>query len=374
MRTDMTASSGGRWMVYGAYGYTGELIAREAVRRGLKPVLAGRDGDRLEPLAAELGLSGRAFPLSDPGSLRAALADVELVLHCAGPFLDTSRPMVAACLAARRHYLDITGEIGVFESVLARDAKAREAGVVLLPGVGFDVVPTDCVAARLAAALPEATDLELAFVGEGGGVSRGTAKTMVRGLPYGGAERRDGKIVRVPAAADAEELDFPLPEGGTLRRWVVQIPWGDVSTAFHTTGIPNVRTYTGMAPKAIRRLRRARVLLPLAGLAPVQRLLAARIDRRYAEQAGPGEDARRAGRIHVLGTATAPDGRTATAAVTTPEGYAFTAAASVECVTRVLDGRASPGAWTPAGAFGPDLVDAIEGVWSGEVKVALGPG
>jgi len=365
----MAESESGRWMVYGAYGYTGELIAREAVRRGMAPVLAGRDDGKLAPLADELGLDRRAFPLSDPGSVRAALADVELVLHCAGPFLDTFRPMVAACLAARTHYLDITGEIGVFESVLARDGKAKEAGIVLLPGVGFDVVPTDCIAARLARALPDATELELAFVGEGGGVSRGTAKTMARGLPYGGAERRDGKVVRVPAAADAKELEFPLPEGGTLRRWVVQIPWGDVSTAYHTTGIPNVRTYTGMAPKAIRRLRRARFLLPLAGLAPIQRLLAARLDRKYADDAGPGEAARRTGRIHVLGRATAPDGKTATAAVTTPEGYGFTAAASVECVRRVLAGEVSPGAWTPAGAFGPELVDAIDGVHSGNVEV-----
>jgi len=363
----MSAARGGRWMVYGAYGYTGELIAREAVRRGMEPVLAGRDGGKLEPLAAELGLAHRAFPLADPGSVRAALADVELVLHCAGPFLDTFRPMVHACLATRTHYLDITGEIGVFESVLARDGKAKEAGIVLLPGVGFDVVPTDCVAARLAHALPTATELELAFVGEGGGVSRGSAMTMARGLPYGGAERRDGKVVRMPAAADAKELDFPLPEGGALRRWVVQIPWGDVSTAYHTTGIPNVRTYTGMHPKAIRRLRRARFLLPLAGLAPVQRLVEARIDRKYAARGGPSAEARRAGRTHVLGRATAPDGRTAAAAVTTPEGYSFTAAMSVECVRRVLAGELSPGAWTPAGAFGPELVDTVDGVWSGEV-------
>lgn len=361
--------SGDRWLLYGAYGYTGELAAREAVRRGMAPILAGRDGDRVARLAAELDLPWRAFPLTDPGSLRAGLADVALVLHCAGPFQATSRPMVTACLEARTHYLDVTGEIGVFESVLARDAKAKEAGIVLLPGVGFDVVPTDCVAARLARALPEATDLELAFVNEGGGVSRGTAKTMVMSLPYAGAERRDGKIVPRPAAADAKEIDFPLPDGGSLRRSVVQIPWGDVSTAFHTTGIPNIRTYTGMPPAAIRRLRRGRVLLPVAGLPPVKRLLAAWVDRRFAERPGPDADARRAGRVHVLGRATASDGRVATAAVSTPEGYAFTAAASVECARRVVAGEASPGAWTPAGAFGPDLVDAIDGVWSGEVEV-----
>ena len=164
-------------LIYGANGYTGELVAEEAVRRGLRPLLAGRNAEEIEALAARLELDSRIFGLDDPAALARGLEGVAAVLHCAGPFIWTSKPMIAACLAAQAHYLDITGEIGVFESVQRRADQARDAGVALIPGVGFDVVPTDCLAARLAAALPNATHLTLAFTSEGGSTSPGTMKT-----------------------------------------------------------------------------------------------------------------------------------------------------------------------------------------------------
>ncbi|HEX8155329.1 MAG TPA: saccharopine dehydrogenase NADP-binding domain-containing protein, partial [Thermoanaerobaculia bacterium] len=178
-----------QWMIYGANGYTGELIAREAVRRGERPILAGRSGDKIVPLAKELGLDARIFDLD-----RIDLHDVDLVLHCAGPFTRTAKPMVRACLEARAHYLDITGELNVFEAVLARDADAKARGITLLPGVGFDVVPTDCLAAKLKERMPDATELWLAFYSRGGSISRGTMKTMIEHSGKGGAIRKDGAI------------------------------------------------------------------------------------------------------------------------------------------------------------------------------------
>lgn len=151
------------WMVYGASGHTGKLVAELAAARGERPVLAGRSAERIAPIAAQLGLDIRAFALDDPHEIRAALGGIDTVAHCAGPFSATSRPMVDACLATGTNYVDITGEIEVFEAIYARDAEAAATGVVLLPGAGFDVVPTDCVAACLAERLPDATHLDLAF-------------------------------------------------------------------------------------------------------------------------------------------------------------------------------------------------------------------
>src|SRR3954449_4542055 len=226
------------WMIYGANGYTGELIAREAVRRGQKPILGGRNAEKLATLANELGLESRAFPLDAP-----QLDGIEAVLHCAGPFVHTSAAMVRACIAAGAHYLDITGEIPVFESIMAMTDDAARAGVTLIPGVGFDVVPTDCLAAMLAARRPGATELELAFYSPGAEISRGTLKTMIESIGDGGAIRENGKIVRVPPAFDAKEIPFSIAP-----RMAMTIPWGDVSTAFHTTGIPNIRVYTAASP------------------------------------------------------------------------------------------------------------------------------
>lgn len=349
-----------RWMIYGANGYTGRLVAEEARRRGLEPVLAGRSAGPVEELAAELELPHRAFPLSDPLSVRANLADVAAVLHCAGPFVKTSRPLVEACLDTATHYLDITGEIQVFEGVLGRDDDARQAGVSLLPGVGFDVVPTDCLAARLAGALPGAERLELAFTAEGGSWSAGTLKTMIEGLPHLGAVRRDGRIVPVPAAWRERDVEF-----GCGRRRVVTIPWGDVSTAFHSTGIPNVRVYTAMPPRDIRRLRRLRWLLPLAGIGPVKRLLQGMVERRVS---GPDAEARETARTYLWGRAEDAAGAAVTATLETPEGYTFTAASAVECTARLLAGGIAPGAHTPSRAFGADLATQIPGVTGGEIE------
>ncbi|HUO85074.1 MAG TPA: saccharopine dehydrogenase NADP-binding domain-containing protein [Thermoanaerobaculia bacterium] len=337
-----------RWMIYGAYGYTGELIAREAQRKGLSPVLAGRDQTRLAEMEKLTGLDTRAFSLEQ--DFDAHLRDVDAVLHCAGPFVRTSRPMVDACLRTGTSYLDITGEIGVFESILRRDGEARAAGISLLPGVGFDVVPTDFLAARLSAQLPDATHLDLAFSSRGGGISRGTLKTMIEGLGHGGAIRRDGKIVPVPVAWDVREI--PYDSGPRLS---MTIPWGDVSTAYHTTGIPNIRVYTATPPRTVRRLRWVRRLLPLASLAPIRWFLQRIAERR----SGPDASQRAHSHVDLWAEAWNERGERRSLTARVPDGYSFTAVSAVLATERLLAGSVAPGANTPARAFGSGFMDEI---------------
>src|SRR5262249_9109202 len=116
------------WMLYGANGYTGRITAELAVKRGERPILAGRREEAVRALAERLGLEWRIFALSEPAAVRAGLRGVAAVAHMAGPFSTASRPMVDACLEAHAHYLDITGEIAVLEAVLAREAEAKLAG------------------------------------------------------------------------------------------------------------------------------------------------------------------------------------------------------------------------------------------------------
>jgi len=331
------------WMIYGANGYTGELIAREAVRRGQRPILAGRRAEPVRALANELGCPWRVFDLARP-----ELEGVRAVLHCAGPFSHTSAPMVRACLDARVHYLDITGEISVFEAVFRRDAEAQERGIVLLPGVGFDVVPTDCLAAALHAKLPDATELWLAF-SSSGSVSRGTLKTMIEGAGLGSAIRKDGRITRVPQAWDAREIPFP-----SRPRFAMTIPWGDISTAYRTTGIPNIRVYSAASPKSVRNLRRVRPLLPALRLKPVQRLATAWANRRT----GPSEEERMRARTELWGRVANARGEEVTMTNIVDEGYTFTVKSSIAAVERVLT-SALRGALTPALAFGANFVDDI---------------
>ena len=337
-------------LIYGANGYTGQLIVEECIRRGLRPILAGRRAASLAPLAAAHGLETRVVPLNDPPALAAALDNVHVVLHAAGPFIHTSGPMVTACLARGVHYLDITGEIAVFEACRARHEEAQRAGIVLLPGVGFDVVPTDCLAALLAERLPEAQLLELAFAG-GGGFSRGTLKTMLLGSPQGGAIRKDGRITTV--AAGWKRQDIPFRD---KTRHAVTIPWGDVSTAYWSTQIPNIHTYLAMPPSGVRMMGLLGLVRPLLAVGAIRRVVERQIDARVT---GPSAAVRATARMHIWGRVTHQDGRSVEGTAETPEGYRFTAISSVECAIRVLSAAPSPGYHTPSTAFSSRLLDQL---------------
>lgn len=343
-------------LIYGAYGYTGRLITDWAAEQGLNPIVAGRDRYKVETLAREYDLPHRTFALDRTSALESALDDVSCVLHCAGPFARTTAPMVSACLRTGTHYLDITGEIEVFEALHERDDGAREAGVMLCPGVGFDVVPTDSLAVHLHDAVPSATSLDIAFMGLGS-VSRGTMKTAVEQLGQGGAVRREGRIVSVPPGWATRSVDFGASGPGV--RTVVSIPWGDVATAYHSTGIPNITDYTYLPSTARRLLRWSRYLQWLFQLDVVKQLLRALVDR---QPPGPSDEEREHGSTHVWARARNDEGAEATARLHGPEAYTFTARTAVAALARVLDGDATPGYQTPGTAFGPDFVLDVDGV------------
>ncbi|HKM63052.1 MAG TPA: saccharopine dehydrogenase NADP-binding domain-containing protein [Acidisphaera sp.] len=340
------------FMVYGATGYTGRLIARAAKAAGMAPLLAGRDADRLGRVARELGLKSRAISLSDTSALRQALSEVTVVLHAAGPFSRTSAPMLDACLASGTHYLDITGEIPVFEAAAARDAAAKRAGVMVLPGVGFDVVPSDCLAAHLHERLPDATELSLAIAALST-MSRGTQKTALEGVAGGMQQVRRGGRITTLAAPLARDFDF-----GDGPRRCLSVGWGDVATAFHSTGIPDITVYIRASRQIEQMVRVGAPALWLIGLAPVQALLRGLIDWLPA---GPSEAQRATGRAVLVGEARNAAGERVTARVVTPETYELTIRSAVEIVRRVLDGGAKPGFQTPSLAFGSGLIAAIPG-------------
>lgn len=338
------------WMLYGANGYTGQLIAREAARRGLAPTLAGRDSGTVGAIAQELGLAHRTFALDRADDAPGHLRGMAFVLHCAGPFSATGVPMMERCLRSGAHYLDITGEVDVFEQAHARDAQARAAGVLLCPGVGFDVVPTDCVAAALKDLLPGATHLRLGFDIRSA-VSPGTAKTAAEGIALGGRVRRDGRIVRVPHGHRTRRIDF-----GDGLRTAVTIAWGDVSTAFHTTGIPNIEVYAAVPPAAALAAAFGNLLGPLMALPPVRDAVA----RRAGAVRGPDAEARAGRPSFVWGEAEAA-GLRRTCRMRTANGYDFTVSSALGVVASMLGRPPPPGFCTPSRLMGQDFASSLPG-------------
>lgn len=346
-------------IIYGATGYTGRLIATEAVRQGLRPIVAGRSRDSVESLGAQLGCPVRIFPLNDVAEITREIAGLKVMLNCAGPFSTTAVPCMEACVTAGCHYLDITGEIDVIEAAADRDARAKQAGVTLLPAVGFDVVPSDCLARMLADQLPTATHLALAFTGTGG-VSPGTAKTMLENSPRGGRARIDGRITSVPT--NWKERDIPFRSG---TRHAKAIPWGDVASAWHSTHIPNIETYIAMSRTQARLFRWLGWTATLVKFAFFHRFLRRQIERSIR---GPTDVERLASRASFWGEVTDGQGRRVTATLETPGGYQLTMLTAVAALERMLTRGVPTGFQTPATAFGKDFILNIPGVELGETQ------
>lgn len=335
-------------LIYGSYGYTGQLILDEALTRGLSPTLAGRNEEKLQRQASEHGLDFIAFPVGDAAS---SLDGMEVLLNCAGPFIHTYEPLVEACLETGTHYLDITGEPEVFEAIAARDDEAGGRDVMLLPGVGFDVVPSDCLALHLKERVPTASHLALGFDALNQ-MSRGTALTVVENIDAGGLVRRDGDLERVPTAWRTRRIDF-----GDGPRTATTIPWGDVSTAYRSTGIPNIEVYTAVSGTELTAMRSSRYLGWLLGSPPIKTLLNSIVQSTVD---GPGEEERSGGRSYMWGEVL--NGGSAVSRLRLPNSYTLTARTAAETLERVLNGDVKPGYQTPATAYGADFVLDIEGV------------
>ncbi|MBC3783871.1 saccharopine dehydrogenase family protein [Spirosoma utsteinense] len=343
------------FLLYGANGYTAQLIIDRAASFGLTPILAGRSSAKLKPLAEKHGLLYRIADLTDPAALDTLLLDIPVVLHCAGPFSKTAAPMQQACLRTGTHYLDITGEIDVFEHGMKLHEEAVRQNIMLMSGVGFDVVPTDCMARYLHDKLPDATHLQLAFANEGGSLSHGTAQTALEGLGGGGKIRRNKRIETVPNAHKTLTVDF-----GTGKPLVcMSIPWGDISTAYHTTGIPNIETFIGSTAGQVRLAKLGNYLGWLLSNRSVKSFLQKWITRRIT---GPDDGKRQQGRTHIWGKAWNAQGKTVEARLHGPEGYTLTALTALTISRKVFDGDWKPGYQTPAGLYGADLICQLDGV------------
>ncbi|MDT8323216.1 MAG: saccharopine dehydrogenase NADP-binding domain-containing protein [Bacteroidota bacterium] len=344
----------GRWLLYGANGYTGSLIAEEAVQRGLSPIVAGRRADSILALAERLGCEHRVFSLDHAQEIDTALDGVSLVLHCAGPFADTADAMIAACLRTGTQYMDIDGEIPVLEAIFARHEEARECGITLLPGCGYDVVPTDCLALMLKEQLPDAVELRIAMGGKAS-LSPGTLKVTIETIPGGGSIRENGEVKRVPHAWRIRSVRFD-----DRQRCTITIPWGDIVTAWHSTGIPNISVSGAVPwPTAIA-MRLARGLLStLLGVNRIRRSVQGFVSRTVR---GPDAHARRNNTMHLRGDVWNASGEHRCLFMHTPEGYACTVETALAILPRLLRGDLPPGAWTPAQVLGSGFATTIPGI------------
>lgn len=342
-----------RILIYGGTGYTGRLIVEHARKLRRSPIVAGRSADRVQALAARLGVSGRVVALDRPDALDQALGDVGVLINAASPFAQSAPALIESCLRTRTHYLDITGELPVFRDAFGYDAAARKRGIMIMPGVGLGVVASDCLAMHVAARVPNAKYLRIALL-RPDSFSRGSFRSAL-GLSNSRVTiRQNGRLISVPVGRLQRAFDY-----GDGKRESVAVSWADVFTAYHSTGIRNIETYFE-ADFISRTLYQVGAgIADTMRLPPVQRWLDV-ATRSWPE--GPSPRRRRMEKCVIVAEAEDSWRRCSGARLETPDGYSFTAETAVAVGQRVARGDFLPGFQTPAGVYGADFVLAFKGV------------
>ena len=339
-------------LIYGAYGYTGRLIVEECLKKGYQPLLAGRNPEKMKQYAAKVGLEFDVFDVTQKEALESWLKRGEVLIHCGGPFVHTSKEMIEACLATQTHYTDITGEYQVFDLAQTYSEQAKAKGLMLLPGTGFDVVPSDCLAKKLHESFPEADTLELAFMSKGGRLSRGTTKTMIENMGDPQVVRRNGSYEFQIMGMSSKHIDF-----GAMESLAIGITWGDISAAYVSTGIPNIEVFTGTTKEQLAKVKKMGRFSFVLKSKMIKNFLKNKLDKKPD---GPSEERREGSRMFLWGKAS-NGSKSIEVRLSTPNGYTLTASTSVLIAEKIMNGNFKSGYQTPSTAYGKDLIAEVDG-------------
>ncbi|MBI5269382.1 MAG: NAD(P)H-binding protein [Burkholderiales bacterium] len=224
--------------VYGASGHTGRFVVQEAQRRGLAVVAVGRDAARLAA-AAPGAVAWREARLDEPERLAAAFAGCAMVIHTAGPFMDTAEPVARAALQAGCHCIDVTAEQPSALATLAHlDGPARAAGRVVMPAAGFYGGLADLLATALVRAGSPVDEITVATALDHWWPTEGTRLTGARNTaPRQVVEQ--GRLVALGTVADAPEWSFGAPLG---HQSMVALPFSEVVTLHHHLPVRRIRS------------------------------------------------------------------------------------------------------------------------------------
>jgi len=340
------------FLIYGATGYTGKLITQRAKKLNLNPILSGRNLEKLKKVAEPLGFEYETVELTNETKLLKLLEKVDLVLHCAGPFSATAKPMVDACLKTKTHYLDITGEISVFERNKSLDNSAKESNILIMSGVGFDVVPTDCLSAYMKKRMPDAKYLNIS-IGGLSQISSGTAKTAIENISKSFSIRKDGKIIQLKKPIYGK-ADFGKGEVET-----VSVSWGDIATAYYTTGIPNISVFFQLTKQTKKIIEINSFVKWILSQNFMQNKLKSQIEKKYK---GPDEKVRETARGIIFAEVINSSGQKMRSKLITPEGYKLTSITALEIIQKISNGNVKHGYYTPAMLYGTDLINSLEDV------------
>lgn len=334
-------------LIYGATGFTGRAISHEAKQAGLDFVVAGRNREKLMELAGQLDVPFITVGLDDAAGLDRAFDDVDIVINVAGPFVDTAQPVLEACLRTQAHYLDVSGEMSSFALASSYNNRARECGIMILPGVGFVNAPSDCLAAHLKKRMPDAEYLRFGF-SKVDLVSRGTMRAMFSLVRRDVCIRRHSELVTVPVGRLERCFDF-----GEGPQMSAALSWADVITAYHSTGIPNIEAYAEMSVLLRGAYQLGSLYADPMRLPPARKLIDLAVK---AWPEGPDSTARQDKRRVIVAEVQNRGRWTMSSRLTLPDGYSITPPIAIRALQKVLNGEIRKGFTTSAKVFGADFI------------------
>ena len=342
-------------MLYGANGYTSRLIINELIGQNIKPILAGRNKEKINSLADKHGFDSSIFSLDNPDNIDDNLKRIDVIINAAGPYSLTAKSLIDSCIRTKTHYIDITGEIDVFVYAESKNEEATDAGIIICPGVGFDVIPTDCISYMLKEKIPDANELNICFFSENGRPSIGTAKTSIEGLSNGGKIRKDGKIEQVPLAHSVKEIDY-----GQGPKMAMSIPWGDVATAYYSTGIPNIIVYTPRSESGINKIKKLRKWLFILKLKFVQNYIKNKMEKKIIN-GGDSDEQRAKSKMWVWAEVKNKKGKIESGYFQVANGYDVTGYGAMFFAKNIMENKFAGGYYTPSLLLGSDILESLPG-------------
>lgn len=335
------------FLIYGANGQTGQLVVDALLARGLKPVLGGRNDARVKALAEARGLRHRIFDLDDRNGLDHGISGFRLVVNLAGPFVGTSTALAQGCLRVGAHYADISAELADFRSLQPLAERASDSGVMLLPGIGFGFLITECLALHAWQRHRAAVQMQVGIRYSHHGQSRGSLKTLLENPALPGFRLEAGQLKSTAAFENQAEFDFG--DGG--RRRCASYPWRAEALAIAaSTGLSTVETHI-----ALPRLAQWLTRYPALAKNPrIRKLL-------LGSARGPSPKQLQQGRSWVVAQTVDENGRRQSSLLSGPDPYRCTADAVAWAAQQILAGRVQEGLATPAQLFGTEPLKALPG-------------
>lgn len=312
-------------LVYGAYGYTGSMVAEHLVAMNQNIVISGRNPTKLETLRKNLNVSSIALSLESSEHLDTVLSRFDIVINCAGPFHRTAEPLMTAAIRTKTHYLDISAELDSYKIAEELCQEAMNSNVLLMPGCGGSVAMIGCLTAFAKTTLPEPISVKAALH-VSGAMSKGSAVSASENLSPTLYIRKAGKLIE-GGNTSSRQFDFGF---SVLDCFSVTLP--DVMTLWRDTKASDISTYVHVSGNAF----------PAGDLNSLNE--------------GPTQQERDSNRYHASVKLADTHGTKVTAVLETINGYSFTPLAAALAAKNVAEGKFEPGFRTTAELWGHEFI------------------